>query len=69
MKFDTLDQCRDEATRFLRKNKKLQREIETWRRENPRYQHIPIDFAKGTAEVRRSSMDLTRALADLRQGK
>ncbi|KGM36109.1 hypothetical protein [Inquilinus limosus] len=62
MDFDTLDEAEAQAARFLEKTDQLREELRrnhgnTW----------PITGTKETGAVRRASMDLTRALADLRR--
>jgi len=69
MKFDTLQSCIHESLRLTKKMRLLHEASESWHRDNPTMRHIPIDFAKQTAEVRRASMDVTRELAKLRQNK
>lgn len=63
MKKETLKVCIEEAERFLKRAKELE-EVEG-NRDVEGYYYNP----KEQAAVIRSSMDLTRALADLRQGR
>jgi len=58
----TLQQCIVEAGRFILKANKA---IERLKADK----YASIIGAKETAAARRASMDLTRALADLRQGR
>jgi hypothetical protein len=72
MKKDTLDVAVTETERFLTHARELQKQVILLRREEPnteRFQHIDLTLAKWTAQVKRSSMDVTRALAALRQGR
>ena len=63
MKKETLKVCIEEAERFLKRAKELE-EVEG-NSDVEGYYHYP----KEQAAVIRSSMDLTRSLADLRQGR
>ena len=62
MKPDTLYRCKKEAERFLQLADKALEENHT----AANYLHTS---AKTSGALRRSSMDLTRALADLRQNR
>lgn len=63
MKKETLKVCIEEAERFLKRAKELE-EVNGCK-DGEEYYCNP----KEQAAVLRSSMDLTRALADLRQGR
>ncbi len=72
MRKDTMNLTISEAKRFLRAATKLETENDLLTRDDPetaRYKHFDITLAKYTAAVKRSSMDLSRALSNLRQGK
>jgi len=62
MKDTTIQTAADEARRFLRRVNKYQ----TRKEEEC---SIAISGSREGADLRRSSMDLTRALADMRQGR
>ena len=62
MKKQTLEQCIKEAERFIERVKKLQ-SVNTGTGDDFWWNN------KEQAAVKRASMDLTRALADLRQGR
>lgn len=53
----------EEARRFLARAEKLQRDVQA----DPRPGGYRSDFPIQNGSVRRASMDLTRALADLRR--
>lgn len=61
MRTDRLSQAITEARRFLRRAEPYCTELEARGLEDSRYED-----AKKTAAIKRASMDLTRALADLR---
>lgn len=62
MKDQALDRAIAEAIRFLRRAEKLRKARKASESNKP-------NLPREQGEVRRSSMDLTRALADLRQGR
>lgn len=76
MNMDTLTTAIEEAERFLDKAKRLKR-VKTLDRRNvdeanqkvhaPHERRYYQDFPKDSGAVKRASMDLTRALADLRR--
>jgi len=63
MKDETIQVAADEARRFLRRVTEYQSETEAFGDGSWMY------LSKERATVKRSSMDLTRALADMRQGR
>jgi hypothetical protein len=64
MKLDKLETAIDEAERFLKKAHVAYRMF-TAVENSPSYGHL--EYTKETAACTRASMDLTRALADLRR--
>ena len=70
MNADSLSRAIDEASRFIERAKRLlsaHRKAER-RREHPEeYVLSPITGSAQSGAVKRASMDLTRALADLRR--
>jgi len=72
MKKTTLAETVTEAERFLASAKRLQKAYAKLCAEDPDHEHFlhyPIDLAASTADVRRKSMDLTKALARLRKNE
>jgi len=72
MKKANLLEAINASERFYEHALDLKKQVELLSKEDPAtqaFQHIDIRLSKHTAQVRRSSMDLTRALAALRQGK
>ena len=70
MKKTDLTDAIAEAERFLERAKTLAKASAGYEKAHPetvRYQHVDLDLATLTAAARRSSMDLTRALAALRR--
>jgi hypothetical protein len=73
MRYTSLDSAVEEAERFLRKAKHLQKRMKVTREQWPQHPHVHIDDheQKSTggdiAAVRRSSLDLSKALAVLRR--
>ena len=75
MKRKTIDTAKEEAKRFLQRCDEMER-IAGWSRytskgnEATSKQHPEDSFSSGqyVAAVKRASLDLTRALADLRRG-
>lgn len=65
MEIGTLKTAMQEAERFLKRAEVLL-ENST---ENGEFNHFRFHCSKDSASVKRSSLDLTRALADLRQGR
>ena len=74
MKYVDLDIAIEESERFLRRAKHLQKRMKITREQWPQHAHIHIDdheqksSSSDIAAVRRSSLDLTKALATLRKG-
>lgn len=65
MKVKTLEQAVREAKRFIEKAEELmQADVP-----DPRNEYIGFGYPKESGAMRRASMDLTRKLADLRQGR
>ena len=64
MKLETLQDCIAEAERFIEVARKLGESIDY-----RRLGDIGTGTPKESGAVRRASMDLTRRLADLRQGR
>lgn len=62
MKPDTLYRCKQEAERFLQL-------VDVTLKENSGHGNYLHTSPKTSGALRRSSMDLTRALADLRQNR
>ena len=75
MKKTTLAETVTEAERFLASAKRLQKaygKLLICVADDPdheRFLHYPLDLAAYTADVRRKSMDLTKALARLRKNE
>lgn len=65
MKAQSLDQAIIEAVRFLKVAKRLR----AGKKREQAAKGLPVRLPKESAAVRRASMDLTRSLADLRQGR
>lgn len=65
MKVETLKTAMQEAERFLKRAEVLL-ENST---EDGEFNHFPFHCFKDSASVKRASLDLTRSLADLRQGR
>lgn len=65
MKVETLKTAMQEAERFLKRAEALL-ENST---ENGEFKYFRFHCSKDSASVKRSSLDLTRSLADLRQGR
>jgi len=66
MKIETIDVAIKEAERFLKKAKECKKAA-TKSRANAANAFVWYFSGKETASMKRSSMDLTRALADLRR--
>lgn len=64
MKLEVLQDCIAEAERFIKVARKLGESVDC-----RRLRDIGTDTPKESGAVRRASMDLTRRLADLRQGR
>ena len=76
MKKTTLAETVTEAERFLASAKRLQKAygkllvvVSADDPDHERFLHYPLDLAAYTADVRRKSMDLTKALARLRKNE
>lgn len=65
MEIETLKTAMHEAERFLKRAEALL-ENST---ENGEFNHFRFYCSKDSASVKRASLDLTRSLADLRQGR
>lgn len=64
MRPETLDEAIREAERFIKRAKACKKSV----REDA-FGGVWFDDGKASGAVKRSSMDLTQALADLRQGR
>lgn len=72
MKKETLSETAHEARRFLKAVDALATANDKFAAEDPQsrnYKHFDLKLARFTAAVRRSSLDLTKSLAKLRQEK
>ena len=72
MKKTTLAETVNEAERFLASAKRLEKAYAVLCADDPdheHFRHYPLDLAAYTADVRRKSMDLTKALARLRKNE
>jgi len=72
MKKTTLAETVTEAERFLASARRLTKAYGKLSADDPdheRFLHYPLDLAAYTADVRRKSMDLTKALARLRKNE
>lgn len=65
MQIETLKTAMQEAERFLKRAETLL-ENST---ENGEFQHFHFHCSKDSASLKRASLDLTRELANLRQGR
>ena len=65
MELETLKTAMLEAERFLKRAEVLLKNST----ENGEFNHFRFHCSKDSASVKRSSLDLTRSLADLRQGR
>lgn len=65
MEIETLKTTMQEAERFLKRAEALLKNST----EDGEFNHSHFHCSKDSASVKRSSLDLTRSLADLRQGR
>lgn len=65
MEIETLKTAMQEAERFLKRAEALLKNST----EDGEFNHFHFNCSKDSASVKRASLDLTRALADLRQGR
>lgn len=66
MRIDKIYEARKEAIRFIRKIRKLEQEMVNMGTDGLLYKII---HTKESAAVKRSSMDLTRALSEMRNAR
>ena len=65
MEVETLKTAMQEAERFLKRAETLLEKSTV----NGEFKHLHFHSSKDSASLKRSSLDLTRSLADLRQGR
>lgn len=65
MEIETLKTAMQEAERFLKRAEILLKKST----EDGEFKHYHFHSSKDSASVKRASLDLTRSLADLRQGR
>ncbi len=65
MEIETLKTAMQEAERFLKRAEILLKKST----EDGEFKHYRFNSSKDSASVKRASLDLTRSLADLRQGR